>query len=85
MHLCECCQYLNHAFVKWCMDGARVEVSHGCALCSHLFILCSHGDNFFNDVGLIFRWLLKERNTQKPKSFAVRFQKLSDEQAKRLF
>lgn len=47
----------------------RVEVSHGRVLCFHLVILCSHRYDFFNDVGLVFRWLLQERNTHKAVQF----------------
>lgn len=53
-----------------------MQVSHGRVL-FHLVILCSHGYNFFNDVGLIFRWLLQVRNTHKAKGLAVRFRNLS--------
>lgn len=72
-HLCQTVHETRtvQGVIDWNASQVCVQVGHGCVLCFHLFILCSHGYNFFNDVGLIFRWLLRDRNTHKPIGFAV--------------
>lgn len=64
--------------IDWNISQVRAQVRKGCVLCFYLFILCSHRYNLFNDVGLIFRWLLRDTNTHKPNAFCRLVSKLDE-------
>lgn len=73
LHLCVDASFIWITIISncvWNVRGSDIYASQICVqvgqvcISIYLFIHCSHRYNFFNDVGLIFRWLLKERSTQ---------------------